>query len=298
LLTTAASTQQAPDSTASRDLVLHADLSSRTLAPGTPLFAGLQLRNVSDHEVQIAVIDSSAATSHPNSGFQLEVVTLDGERVPMSKWGRDSAREPQRPAFITLLPGDAQMAVLDVARAFELTKPGDYVLRVSSQGAHAVPLIFSLVDGARPDARHAAVPDPQSDAAKAVYAAWLATAPLQVTGPVGKVITRRNAPLKLDLTLTNWSGQPVRFGYRNWVRLEVVLPDGRTIETFGERGDRDWNQFIALNTIAPGQRATFTTVVQDRFMFPAPGDYALRFWFPRARAAYELPVTVTDDIAH
>jgi hypothetical protein len=154
------------------------------------------------------------------------------------------------------------------------------------------------VDGARPDARHAAVPDPQSDAAKAVYAAWLATAPLQVTGPVGKVITQQNAPLKLDFTLTNRSAQPVRFGYRNWVRLEVVLPDGRTVESFGERGDRDWNQLIALNTIAPGQRATFRTVVQDRFLFPAPGNYALRFWFPRAQSAYELPVTITANALH
>ena len=301
LLACAANAQQtlipAADRAAPGDLVLHAELSARTLPPGAALFAGVQLRNVSDHEIGIEVIDSSAKSS-PHSGFQMEVTSLDGQPVPMTRWGRQAMQAPTRPAVITLLPGEDQMAVLDVARAFELTQPGDYVLRVSSRGARSIPIVFSLVEGAQPDARKAAVPDPQRDAAAAQYADLIANAPLRVTDPPRTAIATPLAPMSINFTLTNRSAKPVRFGYRNWVRLEVEHPDGRTVEIFGQGGDRDWNQFIGLSTIAPHDSAVFKTTVQDRFTFPAPGNYVLRFWFPRASGAYTLPVTITDNAAH
>jgi hypothetical protein len=278
---------------ASRDVVLHAELSARTLPPGLPLLAGVQMRNVSDHEIKI----DDNVTAEGFHGFKVEVTTLDGQPVPVSRWGQDAMRRLIRTAVVTLLPGEEAMAVLDVTRAFDITKPGDYVLRVMHGETHSIPIVFSLVEGAQPDARKAAVSDPQRDAAAAEYASLAARAPIQVTGPARIKVAMLNEPLSLDMTLTNRSAKPVRFGYRNWVRLEVEYPDGHTAEIFGQKGDRDWNQLLGFSSIAAHGSVAFTTLVQDRFTFPAPGSYVLRFWFPRAMRAYTLPVTITETAA-
>jgi hypothetical protein len=290
LLAPAAAIAQPPASPASRGVVLHVELAARTLSPGTPLLAGVQMRNVSDHDVEI-FDDVMAKNSF--QGFKVEVTTLDGQPVAVTRWGAAAMGRAIRLASVSLLPGEEQMAVLDIGRAFDLTKPGDYVLRVMRAGARSVPVVFSLVEGVQPDARKAAVSDPQRHAAEAEYAGLTANAPLQVSGPARSIVARLDQPLNLDLTLTNRSAKPVRFGYRNWVRLEVEYPDGRTIEVFGRNGDRDWNQFLGFSTIAAHQSVVFKTLVQDRFQFTEPGNYVLRFWFPRAADAYTLPVTVT-----
>src|SRR5215469_938085 len=270
---------------ATRDLVLHAELSARTLPPGAPLLAGVQMRNISDHEVEIA--DNVMAQGF--QGFRVEVTTLDGQPVRSSHGVLPPTRTANneapcvRCAVVTLLPGEEQEAVLDVTRWFDLTKPGNYVLRVMHGETRSVPIVFSVVEGAQPDARKAAVSDPQRDAAVAEYASLTASAPIQVTGPARTAVARLNEPL--------------RFGYRNRVRLEVEYPDGRTTEVFGQPGDRDWNQLLGLSPIAAHGSAVFETLVQQRFTFPAPGSYVLRFWFPRATSAYTLPVTITETAA-
>ena len=289
LLATAANAQRL-DSTTSRDVVLHVELAARTLSPGTALLAGVQMRNVSDHDVEI-FDDVMAKNSF--QGFKVEVTTLGGQPVAVTRWGAEAMGQAIRVAAVSLLPGEEQMAVLDIGRAFDLTKSGDYVLRVTRAGVRSVPIVFSLVEGAQPDARKAAVSDPQRDDADAQYAGLAANAPLQVTGPTRNVVARLGEPLNLDMTLTNRSAKPVRFGYRNWVRLEVEYPDGRTIEVFGRNGDRDWNQLLGFSTIAAHQSVVFKTLVQERFQFTEPGNYVLRFWFPRATDAYTLPVTLT-----
>jgi hypothetical protein len=84
LLAAAATAQQpaiAATAPATRDLVLHAELSARTLPPGAPLRVGVQMRNVSDHEVAIA--DNVMAQGC--QGFKVEVTTLDGQPVPVSQ---------------------------------------------------------------------------------------------------------------------------------------------------------------------------------------------------------------------
>lgn len=305
LVASAAASAQQPaipaTDTTTRDLVLHAELSARTLPPGAPLLAGVQMRNVSDHEVEIA--DDVMAPSF--QGFKVELTTLDGQPVRSRHGGPPPTGSPGvrtansealcvRCAVVTLLPGEEQDAVLDVTRAFDLTKPGNYVLRVTHGETRSVPIIFSLVEGAQPDARKAAVPDPRRDAAAAECAKLMASAPIQVTGPASITDAILNEPLSVDIELTNRSAKPVRFGYRNWVRLEVEYPDGRTTEVFGENGDRDWNQLLGFSPIAARGSAVFKTLVQNRFTFPVPGSYVLRFWFPRAMSAYTLPVTITD----
>lgn len=303
LLAAAASAQQpaipATGPAATRDLVLYAELSARTLPPGAPLLAGVQMRNVSDHEVEIA--DNIMAQGF--HGFKVEVTTLDGQPVRSSLGVLPSTRAANkeapcvRCAVVTLLPGEEQEAVLDVTRAFDLTRPGNYVLRVMHGETRSIPIVFSVVEGAQPDARKAAVSDPQLDAAAAEYASLTAGAPIQVTGPAGKAVAMLDEPLSVDIRLTNRSAKPLRFGYRNWVRLEVEYPDGRTTEVFGQPGDRDWNQLLGLSPIAAHGSVVFKALVQDRFTFPAPGSYVLRFWFPRARSAYTLPVTITGTAA-
>lgn len=273
--------------------MLHAELSARTLPPGVPLLAGVQMRNVSDHEIAIADDVMAPGGFH---GFKAEVTTLDGQPVSVSRWNHQGAMV--RAAVVTLLPGEETMAVLDVTRALGLTEPGNYVLRVVYGETRSVPVVFSLVEGAQPDARKAAVPDPYRDAAAAEYASLTASAPVQVTGPAGIAAAMLNEPLSVDIVLTNRSAKPVRFGYRNWVRLEVEYPDGRTTEVFGQNGDRDWNQLLGFSPIAARGSAVFKTLVQNRFTFPAPGSYVLRFWFPRAMNAYTLPVTITETAAH
>jgi len=297
LLAAAASAQQpAIPATppATQDLVLHAELSARTLPPGAPLFAGVQMLNVSDHEIEIR--DNAMAQGF--HGFKVEVTTLDGQPVLANQWGQAAMRGEDRTSAVTLLPGEEQDAVLDVASAFDLTKPGNYVIRVVYGQTRSVPIVFSLVEGAQPDARKAAVSNPERDAVAAEYASLTAGAPLQVTGPGRIAVAMLNEPLSVDITLTNRSAKPLRFGYRNWVRLEVEYPDGRTAEVFGQPGDRDWNQLLGLSPIAAHGRVVFKTLVQDRFTFPASGSYVLRFWFPRARSAYTLPVTVIETEAH
>ena len=298
LLAAAASAQQ-PATPATRDFVLHVELSARTLPPGAPLMAGVQMRNVSNHEVEIAD-DDMAQGFH---GLKVEVTTLDGQPVrsshgvlPPTHPANDEAL-CVRCAVVTLLPGEEQGTVIDVTRWFDLTQPGNYVLRVMHGETRSVPIVFSVVEGAQPDARKAAVSDPQRDAAAAEYASLTAGAPIQATGPARTAVAMLNEPLSVDITLTNRSAKPLRFGYRNWIRLEVEYPDGRTTEVFGQPGDRDWNQLLALSPMAAHGSAVFKTLVQDRFTFPAPGSYVLRFWFPRARSAYTLPVTVTGTAA-
>lgn len=296
VLVSAASAQQAAipaTDPAARDLVLHAELSARTLPPGAPLFAGVQMRNVSEHEVQIA----DNVMSPGFQGFKVEVTTLDGQPVPMSRWGQRANLGESRTAAVTLLPGEEQDAVLEVTPAFDLTKPGNYVLTVKHGEARSAPIVFSVVEGAQPDARKAAVSDPQRDAAAALDARLAASAPMKVTGPARIGTAMLNEPLSVDITLTNRSAKPLRFGYRNWVRLEVEYPDGRTTEFFGQHGEQDWNQLLALSPIAAHSSVVFKTLVQDRFTFPTPGNYVLRFWFPRAMSAYTLPVTITGRAA-
>jgi hypothetical protein len=288
LLAPAAATAQRLENVTSRDVVLDVELSARTLSPGTPLLAGVVMRNVSDHDV--AIFDN-VMVKNTFQGFGAQVTTLDGQPVGTIRSGSESMGG--RVASVSLLPGEEQMAVLDIGRAFDLTRPGNYVLRVTRGGARSVPVVFSLVEGVQPDARKAAVSDPQRDAAAAQRASLTANAPLQVTSPTRNVVARLDQPLNLDLTLTNRSTKPMRFGYRNWVRLEVEYPDGRTVEIFGQNGDRDWNQLLGFSTIAPHHSVMFKTLVQDRFQFTEPGNYVLRFWFPRAADAFTLPVTVT-----
>lgn len=131
LLAAAASAQQ-PAIPATRDFVLHVELSARTLPPGSPLMAGVQMRNVSNHEVEIAD-DDRAQGFH---GFKVEVTTLDGQPVrsshgvlPPTHPANDEAL-CVRCAVVTLLPGEEQGTVIDITRWFDLTQPGNYVLRV------------------------------------------------------------------------------------------------------------------------------------------------------------------------
>jgi hypothetical protein len=153
-----------------------------------------------------------------------------------------------------------------------------------------------VVEGAKPDARNAAVPDPQRDAAAAVAASLSANAPIHVTGSAWDLVVQQHQPVTIDLTLTNRSTETVRFGYHNWVRLEVEYPDGRTEQFFDRRNNADWNQMLQ-STVLPQGTQEFKATVHDRFTFPELGKYTLHFWFPRATGPYTRAVTVIADEA-
>src|SRR5262249_31388255 len=63
----------------SHDVILHTELSARTLPPGATLVAGVQLRNVSDHDIDI---QDNVMVPGGYHGFRAEVTTLDGRPVP------------------------------------------------------------------------------------------------------------------------------------------------------------------------------------------------------------------------
>lgn len=272
----------------SKDAVLDVHLSTRMVQPRGALLAGVQLRNVSPHEIDMW------SGANQTLDFDMELTTLAGDRV-----GEVGPRLI-RTAVITLVPGNDWMDVLDVTRTFNLTQPGNYVLRVkravSDGEARSVPVVFSVVEGAQPDARQAAVPDPQLAAAEAVTAGLAGNAPIVVSGSAaGDLSIRQNERSTVAITLTNRSAKPVRYSWFEWVRMEVEHPDGRTVQVFDQKTRRDNHELIDLGVIAPQASVEFRTVLQDRYTFPESGRYVLRFWFPRASGVYTLPVTVTAD---
>lgn len=270
------------------DVVLDVHLSARTLQPGGSLLAGVQLRNVSSHEIEMVSGASDVLD------FDMDLTTLDGELVA------HAGPQDFRTAEITLLPGRDWMDVVDVGRAFDLTRPGDYALRVRRKvtggEARSVPVVFSVVEGAQPDARSADVPDPQRARADAVTAGIMENAPITVSGPAtGSLSISQQGSSTVALTLTNRSPEPVRYTWFEWIRMEVEHPDGRTVQVFDQKTQSDSRQLVGLGTIAPQASTQFDTVLEDRYAFPAPGDYVLRFWFPRSTGPYTLPVTVAAD---
>jgi hypothetical protein len=269
----------------SKDAVLDVHLSTRVLPPGGPLLAGVQLRNVSSREIEMR------SGANESSDFDMELTTLTGDSLG------EVGPSLVRTSVITLVQGNEWMDVLDVSRAFNLTRPGHYVLRVkrgvSDGEARSVPIAFSVVDGAKPDARQAAVPDPQRVSAEAVTAKLAESAPIVVSGsPTNDLSIAQRESSTVAITLTNRSAKPVHYSWFEWVRMEVEHPDGRTEQIFDQKTRRDNHQLIDLGGIAPQASVEFKTNLQDRYKFPGPGRYVLRFWFPRATGVYTLPVTV------
>jgi hypothetical protein len=266
------------------DVVLDVHLSVRTLQPGGSLLANVQMRNVSSDEIRMVAGASDVLD------FDMDLTTLDGELV--SHVGPRDFRTGE----ITLLPGMDWMDVLDVGSSFDL-QPGHYALRVRREvtggEARSVPVVFSVVEGARPDARSAAVSDPQRAAADAVTAGIMENAPIAVSGPTETLSIPQRGSSTVPLTLTNRSPEPVRYSWFEWIRMEVEHPDGRTTQVFDQKAQRDNDQLVRLGVIAPQASARFDAVLEDRYTFPEAGDYVLRFWFPRSAGPYSLPVTVT-----
>jgi hypothetical protein len=119
-------------------------LSTRATRPsyvvGSPIWIEITVRNASDHEVSGLGVEDEAAT---DLFYIAEVRHVDGKAVPPTQFEKDVRDGKALWAGSTsqglgdhpklLKPGQSRTVRIDLARRFDLSQPGKYVVQVQRQ---------------------------------------------------------------------------------------------------------------------------------------------------------------------